>query len=971
MENINIVVNKQTRMINEIQKKIIGNDGENLQENLVFSFDDEFVNGQGRLELIMPDKTKSWITLTKVDETYQIPVKTVMTKTGKVFMQLVIDEGTDETDVPIFKSNVFYVIVNTSISAVEETPPSGYEQWIEIANAKINAIDEALVDTQEALTEANNLDLDVSKVDKTATVTLTKKDASVKTVTLNDGTSLQFMWVGTSLGIKTDNDSEYTFVNLQGIQGPPGPQGDAFTIKKTYSTIPLMVADYDNMEINDYVMIDGDIERSDNATLWVKQEEEDPTYKWHYLADFSGATGIRGETGLTPSIQIGTVVSGNAPSVTRTGTNEEPVLNFVLEKGEKGDVGNTGATGNGIVSITKTGTSGLNELVDIYTITYTNGNTSTFEVTNGEVTLEMYNKLQAKVNDLEENEPINTVTGTEINITDAHEMNIVNGELSKLIIQETTTGKNKFDTRKTATTSNGVTFTPNEDGSVTITGTATAGINVTLVNTSNPPVLSAGTYRKSIKVVGTVTKNGNYCFLTGRDNNNNNVLGDTELVSNMTTSNRATLEEEHRMTSIGVWTNAGNVVFDCTVYIQIETGETATEWEKYTGNHASPNPDYPEEIKTVTGYRNLLNLSNYTGNTISGITLTKNSDNSISINGTSTNAITLDIPIPDIELSTGKTYRIYQNNTFTGNTYAISLRDSSTNIVDTSCSLDSSISSKTFTVASNKTAKYFRIYIVTGKTIHTTIYPMIIESTQELAYAPYGTNWISIKDTNGTNTNSYAIPLRDNEIVGINTYKDELIIDKNGHCWLNKKIGKVVLDGQTVGFTNKHPTITSETKGFYQLALPSKYVGSDGATLYAKSNYFLYRNGSANNVFRLYDSGLWWEGNASFCYAILEKTSLADANDWLSTHNTIIYYRLKDTAITLIDLQYDVDLRLFKGNNTITNSEDADMSIKYVISIDDILDGKQGILSESTGYDATKTQILKNVNGTLTWVDEE
>lgn len=58
-------------------------------------------------------------------------------------------------------------------------------------------------------------------------------------------------------------------------------------------------------------------------------------------------------------------------------------------KGAKGDTGATGATGAdgqdgadgvGIASITKTGTSGL---VDTYTITYTDGTTSTFTVTNG------------------------------------------------------------------------------------------------------------------------------------------------------------------------------------------------------------------------------------------------------------------------------------------------------------------------------------------------------------------------------------------------------------------------------------------------------------------------------------------------------------------------------------------------------------------------------------------------------------
>lgn len=46
-----------------------------------------------------------------------------------------------------------------------------------------------------------------------------------------------------------------------------------------------------------------------------------------------------------------------------------------------GPMGPRGYTGNGIESIEKTGTSGL---VDTYTITYTDGNNTTFEVTNGE-----------------------------------------------------------------------------------------------------------------------------------------------------------------------------------------------------------------------------------------------------------------------------------------------------------------------------------------------------------------------------------------------------------------------------------------------------------------------------------------------------------------------------------------------------------------------------------------------------------
>lgn len=66
-----------------------------------------------------------------------------------------------------------------------------------------------------------------------------------------------------------------------------------------------------------------------------------------------------------------------------TASYSHGVLSLGIPKGDKGDIGATGPTGNGISSITKTGTAGS---VDTYTITYTNGNTTTFEVTNGEVT---------------------------------------------------------------------------------------------------------------------------------------------------------------------------------------------------------------------------------------------------------------------------------------------------------------------------------------------------------------------------------------------------------------------------------------------------------------------------------------------------------------------------------------------------------------------------------------------------------
>ncbi len=200
-----------------------------------------------------------------------------------------LQEGLQEVDDKLDE------VVETVDGKIEEV-----DDKIGEVDDKLDEVDDKIAEVDTAITETNNLDLDVrDKVDGDVTVILTKKDASTKSVVISDGTSLQFMWQGTSLGIKTDDMQEYVFVDLQGQIGPMGPQGNPFQVKKTYATIDLMIADYDNMEINDYVMISGNIEQEDNAKLFVKTEQEDPVYRWQYLADFSGASGVVGPQGAS------------------------------------------------------------------------------------------------------------------------------------------------------------------------------------------------------------------------------------------------------------------------------------------------------------------------------------------------------------------------------------------------------------------------------------------------------------------------------------------------------------------------------------------------------------------------------------------------------------------------------------------------------------------------------------------------
>lgn len=177
MKDILISVSRDTRMV-YLNKSFLGNDSENLQGNIVFTFKDEFVDGTARLEYEI-DGEKHYAMLQKDGESYVIPVQNALTKEGQNNMQLVITEGTDENAIPVFKSNIFYIFVGSSINTCIEEPEE-YQQWIEVANVKLNTID-------KAVEEASNLDITTEKIDNVATIKVTRKSGAEEVVEIYDG----------------------------------------------------------------------------------------------------------------------------------------------------------------------------------------------------------------------------------------------------------------------------------------------------------------------------------------------------------------------------------------------------------------------------------------------------------------------------------------------------------------------------------------------------------------------------------------------------------------------------------------------------------------------------------------------------------------------------------------------------------------------------------------------------------------
>lgn len=143
-------------------------------------------------------------------------------------------------------------------------------------------------------------------------------------------------------------------------------------------------------------------------------------------------------------------------------------------------------------------------------------------------------------------------------------------------------------------TYNGVTFTPNEDGSVTVNGTATGdGISFMLVNTGpgGRRHLPAGTYFLSCPELATADLYMSIFFYDDNETTEFNGTGG---------KNKAFTLDKSQYYGVYFRIYGGVTVTNLTLHPQLELGDTATEYEPYNGATAMP-----DAAGTVTGLPSL------------------------------------------------------------------------------------------------------------------------------------------------------------------------------------------------------------------------------------------------------------------------------------------------------------------------------------------------------------------------------
>lgn len=430
--------------------------------------------------------------------------------------------------------------------------------------------------------------------------------------------------------------------------------------------------------------------------------------------------------------------------------------------------------------------------------------------------------------------------------------------------QETTTGKNLLpqDQYVASRTVNGITYTNNGDGTFNLSGTATANttiaiipVNIIELEENQPYYLYSSvpydlnTFNLSIAM----TDNGTTKFL---------------LVNNTYTPTTTPINVR-----VQFYIASGQSVYQTNIKLMLVKGTTApSNYEKYTGGIASPNPSYPQDIKVVTGDNTVTlcgkNLFNGTFEIGGYDTANGNKD-------TAENRIRC---IDYIKVSPNTTYTFsFENNR---SVYCLEYNSNKT-YLNKSTLVIYHVTTGSFTTSAN--TEYITFYYIPYNHLVSTSEKCQLEKGNTATpYQPY-------------QSQSYTLSLGDIELCKIGEYQDYIYYD-NGKWYIEKNIGKLVLNGSE---NWNAPVLNVDGSNLFAIG-----TNNLGGITYLKGQLIYCNNykGKTSQIGRTnFDAYLRTDNTLRLDILDNRFTTTADFKSWLSTNNTMVYYVLEtatDTEIT-------------------------------------------------------------------------
>ena len=476
--------------------------------------------------------------------------------------------------------------------------------------------------------------------------------------------------------------------------------------------------------------------------------------------------------------------------------------------------------------------------------------------------------------------------------------------------QETTTGKNKLPNNAITSTINGISFTVNNDKSVTLNGTATAQADFSILSEQ---LNLEGEYTFSISDTGQtgVTLQYGVSGIGIMDTGTATTKYTTTFPNNSLGSEYSYINMCRVRVASGVTCN------NYTIYPMIESGPTKTSYEPYTGGQPSPSPDYPQPRNSIEGSvefvdrgKNLL-ANTYENKVMNGLTITKNNDGSVTINGTSTDTIN---------------YQFYGKPTISeqlpiyGNYISGGIQDVKINCINyngTNYNILASNSSGFTKIDKSFYDKgYIELSIDANKTFNNkTIYPML-SNEQNVDWEPY------------IEPNKVTFNLNDEKLRSVGDVKDELVVDLDtGDYYKFKNVEHLEL-----AIANMN-NISEDYPGWINVEKINDYFPNANATIntLAKFKSNITTNGVAIGINTLEQSSLWLEKG---------KFNLTQTQ-WKQQYPDLIFkldYVIPNTEkIKLGTLSAEdlAKLKTFKGYNNVTvNTNIGLMNIRFTYGLD-------------------------------------
>ena len=548
--------------------------------------------------------------------------------------------------------------------------------------------------------------------------------------------------------------------------------------------------------------------------------------------------------------------------------------------------------------------------------------------------------LEEYLNDVEDATLIKpTVSGTDIVLTDSSNMNIQELHLFGKTEQKTTKGINLLKTEQQDETKDGITITRNDDGTYVLNGAATIDVDFSL--TSKFPAEKGKTYR----MTGiSKEKSGIFMYVTD---------GSTSYSCASGVGVTFTYTSESGEKYIHLLIPSGKTLNNITVKPMIVDGltypnTTYDDYEPYTGGIASPNPDYPQEIKSIENPTLSVvgkNLYSFNMNgvpketTRNGIKYIKNQDGSLKIKGTATATSKYEV------ITLNKSPQIFKNSTI-GENFTFKIFG-----LPETCYWEMAYTGKVYgeksrtfvNIEKYASKKYTVLTIPEGVTVDTTIYPMLVLGDSILEYEP-------CKEIQSAQQTC--------KLNGIDDVRDELIVRADGTGQLIQRLLKEELNNN------------SDLRTWYETTKTYGYQTGESKWLFMANKINVKSNKLKGITKEVGNSGAYNENgifvNTAGCinFKILKKYLTKYTVDALKTYlrdNPItVVGLLKEPIVTELsaeEVQKLLALHTNKPNTTIWNDQNAEMQITYVADAKNYIDNKFTELENSISSTASITAL--------------